>query len=172
MCLFQVSVNQITARLPFTRMNLQIDDTGTMYIIHTPSGISIQWYHSTGIMVLQYGAPDNTSTRGLCGQYVRVGWLCAWFLYQRLANCLCMCERLRIAFLTRLLWWKPSGWFPFAQWNGVEKCWGYSCISQQLDGGHIRGDRLFPQSGRQLYHWQLHQMFPNAKSETIFQVPS
>uniref|UniRef100_A0AAR2L9B6 Otogelin-like n=1 Tax=Pygocentrus nattereri TaxID=42514 RepID=A0AAR2L9B6_PYGNA len=63
----KVSVNQITARLPFTRLNLHIDDTGTMYSIHTPSGISIQWYHSTGIMVLQYGAPDNTSTRGLCG---------------------------------------------------------------------------------------------------------
>ncbi|TSL75303.1 Otogelin-like protein [Bagarius yarrelli] len=63
----EVSVNQITARLPFTRLNLHIDDTGTMYSIHTPSGISIQWYHSTGIMVLQYGAPDNTSTRGLCG---------------------------------------------------------------------------------------------------------
>ncbi|XP_046719768.1 otogelin-like protein isoform X1 [Silurus meridionalis] len=63
----KVSVNQITARLPFTRLNLHIDDTGTMYSIHTPSGISIQWYHSTGIMVLQYGAADNTSTRGLCG---------------------------------------------------------------------------------------------------------
>ncbi|XP_035381341.1 otogelin-like protein [Electrophorus electricus] len=63
----KVSVNQITARLPFTRLNLHIDDTGTMYIIHTPAGISIQWYHSTGVMVLQYGAPDNTSTRGLCG---------------------------------------------------------------------------------------------------------
>lgn len=66
----QVSVNQITARLPLTRQNLHIDDTGTMYIINTPGGINIKWYHSTGIMVLQYTAPDNTSTRGLCGQCV------------------------------------------------------------------------------------------------------
>uniref|UniRef100_A0A671KKB5 Otogelin-like protein n=1 Tax=Sinocyclocheilus anshuiensis TaxID=1608454 RepID=A0A671KKB5_9TELE len=63
----KVSVNQITARLPLTRQNLNIDDTGTMYIINTPGGINIKWYHSTGIMVLQYTAPDNTSTRGLCG---------------------------------------------------------------------------------------------------------
>ncbi|XP_051579938.1 otogelin-like protein [Myxocyprinus asiaticus] len=63
----KVSVNQITARLPFTRQNLQMDDTGTMYTIDTPGGINIKWYHSTGIMVLQYTAPDNTSTRGLCG---------------------------------------------------------------------------------------------------------
>uniref|UniRef100_A0A8C1LYF2 Otogelin-like n=1 Tax=Cyprinus carpio TaxID=7962 RepID=A0A8C1LYF2_CYPCA len=63
----KASVNQITARLPLTRQNLHIDDTGTMYIINTPGGINIKWYHSTGIMVLQYTAPDNTSTRGLCG---------------------------------------------------------------------------------------------------------
>ncbi|XP_026107197.1 LOW QUALITY PROTEIN: otogelin-like protein, partial [Carassius auratus] len=63
----KVSVNQITARLPLSRQNLHIDDTGTMYIIKTPSGINIKWYHSTGIMVIQYTVPDNTSTRGLCG---------------------------------------------------------------------------------------------------------
>lgn len=68
--LTQVSVNQIMARLPLTRQNFHIDDTGTMYIIDTPGGINIKWYHSTGIMVLQYTAPDNTSTRGLCGQCV------------------------------------------------------------------------------------------------------
>uniref|UniRef100_A0A4W5QVC1 VWFD domain-containing protein n=1 Tax=Hucho hucho TaxID=62062 RepID=A0A4W5QVC1_9TELE len=40
-----------------------------MYLITTPGGVNIQWYHSTGIMVLQYTAPSNTSapTRGLCG---------------------------------------------------------------------------------------------------------
>ncbi|KAJ8402412.1 hypothetical protein AAFF_G00369010 [Aldrovandia affinis] len=66
----KVSVNLISARLPFTRQNLHIEDTGTMYVIHTPGGVSIQWYHSTGIIVLQYTAPMNTSavgTRGLCG---------------------------------------------------------------------------------------------------------
>ncbi|XP_028823261.1 otogelin-like protein isoform X3 [Denticeps clupeoides] len=65
----KVSVNQITARLPFSRQKLHIDDTGTMYMIQTPSGLNIQWYHSTGIMVLQYSAPANitTATKGLCG---------------------------------------------------------------------------------------------------------
>lgn len=68
-------MNQIMARLPFTRQKLHIDDTGTMYVIDTPGGISIQWYHSTGIMVLQYTKPDNTSTRGLCGQCVSQHWV-------------------------------------------------------------------------------------------------
>lgn len=66
----KVSVNFINARLPFTRQKLHIDDTGTMYVIHTPGGVSIQWYHSTGIMVLQYSGRPNTTTgtRGLCGK--------------------------------------------------------------------------------------------------------
>ncbi|XP_072566142.1 otogelin-like protein [Paramormyrops kingsleyae] len=65
----KVSVNFINARLPFTRQKLHIDDTGTMYVIHTPGGVSIQWYHSTGIIVLQYSGRPNitTGTRGLCG---------------------------------------------------------------------------------------------------------
>nr|XP_015208412.1 PREDICTED: otogelin-like protein [Lepisosteus oculatus] len=65
----KVSVNFINARLPFSRQNLHIDDTGTMYLINTPGGVSIQWYHSTGIMVLQYSPPFNTTggTQGLCG---------------------------------------------------------------------------------------------------------
>uniref|UniRef100_A0A8C4SCC6 Otogelin like n=1 Tax=Erpetoichthys calabaricus TaxID=27687 RepID=A0A8C4SCC6_ERPCA len=49
--------------------SLHIDDTGTMYVINTPGGVSIQWYHSTGIIVLQYNSPYNTTsgTQGLCG---------------------------------------------------------------------------------------------------------
>uniref|UniRef100_A0A667Z3U8 Otogelin like n=1 Tax=Myripristis murdjan TaxID=586833 RepID=A0A667Z3U8_9TELE len=64
-----VSVNYRSARLPFSRQSLYVDDTGSMYLIHTPGGVNIQWYHSTGIMVLQYTAIHNASapTRGLCG---------------------------------------------------------------------------------------------------------
>uniref|UniRef100_A0A674BVF8 Otogelin like n=1 Tax=Salmo trutta TaxID=8032 RepID=A0A674BVF8_SALTR len=65
----KVSVNHIKARLPFSRKAVSVEDTGSMYLITTPGGVNIQWYHSTGIMVLQYTTPSNTSapTRGLCG---------------------------------------------------------------------------------------------------------
>ncbi|KAM3870575.1 otogelin-like protein [Diretmus argenteus] len=66
----KVSVNYRDARLPFSRQSLYVDDTGSMYLIHTPGGVNIQWYHSTGIMVLQYTTPIynmSTPTRGLCG---------------------------------------------------------------------------------------------------------
>uniref|UniRef100_G3PI95 Otogelin-like n=1 Tax=Gasterosteus aculeatus aculeatus TaxID=481459 RepID=G3PI95_GASAC len=62
-------LNYRPVRLPFSRHSLYVEDTGSMYLIHTPGGVSIQWYHSTGIMVLQYITPYNASvpTRGLCG---------------------------------------------------------------------------------------------------------
>uniref|UniRef100_A0AAV2KQP5 Otogelin-like protein n=1 Tax=Knipowitschia caucasica TaxID=637954 RepID=A0AAV2KQP5_KNICA len=65
----KVIVNYRPVRLPFSRHSLYVEDTGSMYLLHTPGGISIQWYHSTGIMVLQYMSPTNGSvpTRGLCG---------------------------------------------------------------------------------------------------------
>uniref|UniRef100_A0A3B3Y533 VWFD domain-containing protein n=1 Tax=Poecilia mexicana TaxID=48701 RepID=A0A3B3Y533_9TELE len=65
----KVTVNYRPAKLPFSRHSLYVEDTGSMYLIHTPGSISIQWYHSTGIMVLQYNAPSHAfvPTRGLCG---------------------------------------------------------------------------------------------------------
>ncbi|XP_060891259.1 otogelin-like protein [Labrus mixtus] len=65
----KVTVNYRPARLPFSRHALYVEDTGSMYLINTPGGVSIQWYHSTGIMVLQYITSYNSSvpTRGLCG---------------------------------------------------------------------------------------------------------
>ncbi|XP_061578769.1 otogelin-like protein [Cololabis saira] len=65
----KVTVNYRPAKLPFSRHSFYVEDTGSMYLIHTPGRVSIQWYHSTGIMVLQYNAPSNVSvpTQGLCG---------------------------------------------------------------------------------------------------------
>lgn len=66
----QVTVNYRPARLPFSHHSLYVEDTGSMYMIQTPGGVSIQWYHSTGILVLQYITHYNASvpTRGLCGE--------------------------------------------------------------------------------------------------------
>ena len=63
-------MNYRPVKLPFSRHSLYVEDTGSMYLIHSPGGVSIQWYHSTGIMVLQYSTLYNASmpTRGLCGE--------------------------------------------------------------------------------------------------------
>uniref|UniRef100_A0A3P8UUH2 Otogelin like n=1 Tax=Cynoglossus semilaevis TaxID=244447 RepID=A0A3P8UUH2_CYNSE len=65
----KVTVNYRPVSLPFSRHFLHVEDTGSMYLIHTSHGIDIQWYHSTGIMVLQYKTLHNgfVATQGLCG---------------------------------------------------------------------------------------------------------
>ncbi|XP_072407704.1 otogelin-like protein [Chiloscyllium punctatum] len=63
------TVNTRPARLPFTKLGFHIQDTGAMYLITTPAGVTIQWYRSTGIIVLEFGLPSNRTvrTKGLCG---------------------------------------------------------------------------------------------------------
>ncbi|KAG8578218.1 hypothetical protein GDO81_010425, partial [Engystomops pustulosus] len=65
----RVEVNSILQPLPFSKQGLCIQDTGAMYVINTPAGISIKWTHVTGIIDIQYGLHSNqtTKTEGLCG---------------------------------------------------------------------------------------------------------
>ncbi|XP_068132978.1 otogelin-like protein isoform X2 [Hyperolius riggenbachi] len=65
----RVEVNSVPQPLPFSKQGLCIQDTGAMYVINTPAGISIKWTHVTGIIDIQYGLHSNqtTKTEGLCG---------------------------------------------------------------------------------------------------------
>ncbi|XP_053575216.1 otogelin-like protein [Bombina bombina] len=65
----KVEVNLVLQPLPFSKQGLCIQDTGAMYVINTPAGISIKWTHMTGIIDIQYGLHSNLSTKteGLCG---------------------------------------------------------------------------------------------------------
>ncbi|NXO87561.1 OTOGL protein, partial [Sitta europaea] len=65
----KVLVDSVIQPLPFSKEGLNIQDTGAMYIVNTPAGISIKWAHVTGIIDIQYGLHSNTTrkTEGLCG---------------------------------------------------------------------------------------------------------
>nr|XP_021135537.1 otogelin-like protein isoform X4 [Columba livia] len=65
----RVVVDSVFQSLPFSKEGLSIQDTGAMYVIDTPAGISIKWAHVTGIIDIQYGLYSNTTmkTEGLCG---------------------------------------------------------------------------------------------------------
>uniref|UniRef100_A0A8C3RTT7 Otogelin like n=1 Tax=Chelydra serpentina TaxID=8475 RepID=A0A8C3RTT7_CHESE len=65
----KVVVDSVIQPLPFSKHGMCIQDTGAMYVINTPAGISIKWAHVTGIIDIQYGLHSNTSTKteGLCG---------------------------------------------------------------------------------------------------------
>ncbi|XP_072448981.1 otogelin [Chiloscyllium punctatum] len=64
----KLSINSRFGYTPFRRFDFEIIDTGSMYTIVTPAGIRIQWFHNTGIMVIDTGTPNkNLATMGLCG---------------------------------------------------------------------------------------------------------
>ncbi|XP_059672138.1 otogelin-like protein [Gavia stellata] len=65
----KVVVDSVIQSLPFSKEGLSIQDTGAMYVVNTPAGISIKWTHVTGIIDILYGLHSNTSmkTEGLCG---------------------------------------------------------------------------------------------------------
>ncbi|KAG9352436.1 hypothetical protein JZ751_020850, partial [Albula glossodonta] len=60
-------VNSRYAKPRFRKYGFEVLDTGNMYLIRTPSGLKIQWFHSTGMMVIETdGFNNKLSTMGLC----------------------------------------------------------------------------------------------------------
>ncbi|XP_077419533.1 otogelin [Vanacampus margaritifer] len=63
-------VNSRYARPRFKKFGFEIYDTGNMYLIRSPAGLKLQWYHSTGMMVIDSDSPSpgkKLPTLGLCG---------------------------------------------------------------------------------------------------------
>uniref|UniRef100_A0A3Q2WWE7 Otogelin n=1 Tax=Haplochromis burtoni TaxID=8153 RepID=A0A3Q2WWE7_HAPBU len=61
-------VNSRYAKPRFKKYGFEIYDTGNMYLIHSPAGLKLQWYHSTGMMVIDTDSSSNKlPTMGLCG---------------------------------------------------------------------------------------------------------
>ncbi|XP_004635011.2 otogelin [Octodon degus] len=63
----KVTVDSQAVRPPVSRYGFQIEDTGHMYVIRTPSNIQIQWLHSSGLMILEASKASKTQGHGLCG---------------------------------------------------------------------------------------------------------
>ncbi|XP_041052579.1 otogelin [Carcharodon carcharias] len=64
----RLNINSRFGYTPFRRYDFEIIDTGSMYTILTPVGINIQWFHSTGVMVIDAGTPNKKlASTGLCG---------------------------------------------------------------------------------------------------------
>ncbi|CAL8243638.1 unnamed protein product [Lota lota] len=61
-------VNSRYAKPRFRKFGFEILDTGNMYLIRSPSGLKLQWFHSTGMMVIETESSSNKlPTMGLCG---------------------------------------------------------------------------------------------------------
>ncbi|XP_057707613.1 otogelin isoform X2 [Corythoichthys intestinalis] len=63
-------VNSRYAKPRFKKFGFEVYDTGNMYLIRSPTGLKLQWYHSTGMMVIDSDSPSSGKTLptiGLCG---------------------------------------------------------------------------------------------------------
>uniref|UniRef100_A0A4W6EGZ9 Otogelin n=1 Tax=Lates calcarifer TaxID=8187 RepID=A0A4W6EGZ9_LATCA len=61
-------VNSRYAKPRFKKYGFEVYDTGNMYLIRSPAGLKLQWYHSTGMMVIDTDSSSiKLPTMGLCG---------------------------------------------------------------------------------------------------------
>ncbi|XP_036820447.1 otogelin-like [Oncorhynchus mykiss] len=61
-------VNSRYAKPRFKKFGFEILDTGNMYLIRTPAGLKLQWFHSTGMLVIETESYNSKlPTMGLCG---------------------------------------------------------------------------------------------------------
>lgn len=68
---FQLYVNSRYAKPRFKKFGFEILDTGNMYLIRSPAGLKIQWFHTTGMMVIEMDSYNNRlPTMGLCGTHL------------------------------------------------------------------------------------------------------
>ncbi|XP_069624287.1 otogelin [Ranitomeya imitator] len=63
----KVAVNSRNAWPMVRKYGYKIVDTGNMYLIDTPSAVQIQWFHSTGLMIIESNSTSKPSSMGLCG---------------------------------------------------------------------------------------------------------
>ncbi|XP_073420787.1 otogelin-like [Dendrobates tinctorius] len=63
----KVVVNSRNAWPIVRKYGYKIVDTGNMYLIDTPSDVQIQWFHSTGLMIIESNSTSKPSSMGLCG---------------------------------------------------------------------------------------------------------
>ncbi|XP_058017509.1 otogelin [Ahaetulla prasina] len=63
----KIMVNSKYAWPTVKKYGFKIEDTGFMYLIKTPSNTKIQWFHNTGMMIIEHNATNDKKTMGLCG---------------------------------------------------------------------------------------------------------
>ncbi|XP_013917160.1 PREDICTED: otogelin [Thamnophis sirtalis] len=63
----KIVVNSKYAWPTVKKYGFKIEDTGFMYLIKTPTNTKIQWFHNTGMMIIEHNATSDQKTMGLCG---------------------------------------------------------------------------------------------------------
>ncbi|NXG09952.1 OTOG protein, partial [Sakesphorus luctuosus] len=64
---FQITVNSRSAWPTVRKYGYKVEDSGFKYAVETPTKIRIQWFHNTGVMIIEFNSSKEPSTLGLCG---------------------------------------------------------------------------------------------------------
>ncbi|NWW62204.1 OTOG protein, partial [Ifrita kowaldi] len=63
----KITVNSRSAWPTVRKYGYKIEDSGFKYAIETPTKMRIQWFHNTGVMVIEFNSTREPRALGLCG---------------------------------------------------------------------------------------------------------
>ncbi|NXP08042.1 OTOG protein, partial [Thinocorus orbignyianus] len=63
----KITVNSRFAWPTVRKYGYKVEDSGFKYAIETPTKIRIQWFHNTGVMIIEFNSTRESRTLGLCG---------------------------------------------------------------------------------------------------------
>ncbi|NWV08573.1 OTOG protein, partial [Ptilonorhynchus violaceus] len=63
----KITVNSRSAWPTVRKYGYKVEDSGFKYAVETPTKIRIQWFHNTGVMIIEFNNTREPSALGLCG---------------------------------------------------------------------------------------------------------
>uniref|UniRef100_G3USK4 Uncharacterized protein n=2 Tax=Meleagris gallopavo TaxID=9103 RepID=G3USK4_MELGA len=63
----KITVNSRFAWPTVRKYGYKVEDSGFMYAVETPTKIKIQWFHNTGVMIIEFNTTREPKALGLCG---------------------------------------------------------------------------------------------------------
>ncbi|NXY23003.1 OTOG protein, partial [Atrichornis clamosus] len=63
----KITVNSRSAWPTVRKYGYKVEDSGFKYAVETPTKIRIQWFHDTGVMIIEFNSTREPSALGLCG---------------------------------------------------------------------------------------------------------
>ncbi|KFV57175.1 Otogelin, partial [Gavia stellata] len=63
----KITVNSRFAWPTVRKYGYKVEDSGFKYAVETPTKIRIQWFHNTGVMIIEFNSTKEPRALGLCG---------------------------------------------------------------------------------------------------------
>uniref|UniRef100_A0A8B9E9X0 Otogelin n=1 Tax=Anser cygnoides TaxID=8845 RepID=A0A8B9E9X0_ANSCY len=63
----KITVNSRFAWPTIRKYGYKVEDSGFKYAVETPTKIRIQWFHNTGVMIIEFNTTREPKALGLCG---------------------------------------------------------------------------------------------------------